>query len=66
MNHKRNEMILKESRKNWRDEPKKEVATTQKAMDPQLVEKLYNISKLSNRISERLKNMTATMDKHRG
>jgi hypothetical protein len=34
-------------------------------MNPQLVEKLYSISKLNNRIRERLKNMTNAMDKNR-
>ena len=56
---------MKDSRKGWkREEPAKKDAIT-KPMDPQLVEKLYSISKLNNRIRERLKNMAGAMDKGR-
>jgi len=57
---------MKESRKVWaREEPTKKEPTATKPLDPQLVEKLYNISKLNNRIRERLKNMAGAMDKGR-
>ena len=57
-------MLMKENRKAWpREEPIKKDNT--KPLDPQLVEKLYSISKLSNRIRERLNTMAGAMDKGR-
>lgn len=56
---------MKESRKDWGAQESKKENQVPKKMDPQLAEKLYSISKLSSRISERLKNMSMALEKHR-
>lgn len=55
---------MKESRRLYaREDPMKKESN--RPLDPQLVEKLYSISKLNNRIRERLNNMAGAMDKGR-
>lgn len=57
-------MHMKESRRLYaREDPMKKESN--RPLDPQLVEKLYSISKLNNRIRERLNNMAGAMDKGR-